>query len=78
MLSEVEVRCCRRLNVGGPMLSEVEVRRCRRPKKVHLSASIKRGPTSYSVLQINKIFSKRGGGGGVRTPWTLPLDLPML
>ena len=36
MLSEVEVRCCRRLKsdaVGGPMLSEVEVRRCRRPKK---------------------------------------------
>ena len=44
MLSEVEVRCCRRLKsdaVGGPMLSEVEVRRCWRPKKVHLSASIR-------------------------------------
>ena len=37
MLSEVEVRCCRRLKsdaVGGPRLkSEVEIRCCRRPKK---------------------------------------------
>ena len=35
MLSEVEVRRCRRLKsdaVGGPMLSEVEVRCCRRLK----------------------------------------------
>ena len=39
-----------------------------------------RGPTTNSeqfVLEINKIFSKRGGGEGGRgpdrTPWTPPL-----